>query len=824
MKKKLLTLFLAVTVICMFSFGNIATAFADGADTASSSSEAAALTAGSGTGTGTTPSTPTITLDKTSVTIEVGKTAVMTATAAEGTTVTWTTSDANIATVSATGTITGVKAGTANVTATAGDQSAICSVTVTEAAKGDATSDSADVSTLEELKTALANTAVKSINIKADITVDSQLTLNHDVSISSDSGKMLQRKSGYSGYMISVPASNKLSLTNITFDGNKTETRYSMILDEGTLTIGNGTVLENNTMPASTDNITASNYGSNCGGAVLASGSASILMEGNAIIKNNSAPCGSGIALTDSATMIMNGGTITANSFTSGNSDGGGIAVGKNHLSNDTCTLTINSGSIDGNVAVDGSGICVGLKSSVIMNGGSISNNGSTKSGNYYIGGGAYICGNFKMTGGAIDSNSAICGGGMSLNGTAEITGGELNGNKAIDQGGGIFIQSFYDPQTVLNISNASISGNSAAYGGGIMNNGFNTSAPAAMESATDAHSAVIIGKGAKINENHAQVAGGILNSAGNLTINDGEICNNTADNYAGGIYNYSTTYTSGKTFGYLLMNGGTISGNKTPIAGGIYNYGKCTINNGTITSNEPTSDKCKGSAIYVVRDVELSPKAAIKGDCFIYFDTYSNLLLTGSFLGHDTIEISVPDQNAKYPSAKGFQVIKPGTGYTALTKADKAAFKCIGNGTWQLHIVDPEKDKDYAAKNGTIVLWDSADPADPIIIPDPVTPVNPNPPVVDPGDNNNTDNPTDPTKPTKPTKPTTPVVDPGDNNNTGEPTTHVNTKKDTPVNNNAEQPKTDDENNVMPWAVMGITSALAAGAVIILRKKEENN
>jgi len=114
-----------------------------------------------------------------------------------------------------------------------------------------------------------------------------------------------------------------------------------------------------------------------------------------------------------------------------------------------------------------------------------------------------------------------------------------------------------------------------------------------------------------------------------------------------------------------------------------------------------------------------------------------------------------------------------------------------------------------------TVNFADTATPVEPPYIP-PVTPTpDPVTPVVTPDDpdNNNTDNPD------------TPVVVPDqpDNNNTNTPTTPV-VVPDQPENNNVDQPKTGDENSVMPWAIMGLTSAVLAGAVLIQRRKEENN
>lgn len=82
-----------------------------------------------GGGTVTPPVTDSVTLDKTSLTLNVGDTATLVATATG--TVTWTTSDNSVVTV-VNGKLTAVGAGTATVTATCGTAKATCTVTVTE--------------------------------------------------------------------------------------------------------------------------------------------------------------------------------------------------------------------------------------------------------------------------------------------------------------------------------------------------------------------------------------------------------------------------------------------------------------------------------------------------------------------------------------------------------------------------------------------------------------------------------------------------------------------------------------------------------------------
>ena len=80
-----------------------------------------------------------VTLDKTSASLKAGETVTLTATVnpdnATDKTVTWTTSDATVATVS-NGVVIAKKAGTATITAKAGEKTATCAITVTETSLG----------------------------------------------------------------------------------------------------------------------------------------------------------------------------------------------------------------------------------------------------------------------------------------------------------------------------------------------------------------------------------------------------------------------------------------------------------------------------------------------------------------------------------------------------------------------------------------------------------------------------------------------------------------------------------------------------------------
>ena len=151
---------------------------------------------------------------------------------------------------------------------------------------------------------------------------------------------------------------------------------------------------------------------------------------------------------------------------------------------------------------------------------------------------------------------------------------------------------------------------------------------------------------------------------------------------------------------------------------------------------------------------------------------------------------------------------INKGTDYTVLNNMfTRVGFTFTGwttnaNGTGTAYAAD----NTIANVKADVELYanwtqDVIPPNPPIIIP-------PTPPIVDPGDNNETP---------EPTPEPTPIVDPGDNNNTPEPVV----VPDEPDNNNAEEPKTGDENNMVPWAITLLTGALLTG-VVIKRRDEE--
>ena len=150
MRKKIITILLAVSVIAMYSFGSIASVFAEGAD----------------------QSSPSITLDKTEMALTAGGDAgkITASTNPTDATVTWSTSDSGVATVD-NGTVTPVSEGSATITAketvSGTDYTATVAVTVT---KADTAPKAPESTTTPESKVELKDVAV--INDNTETTYD----------------------------------------------------------------------------------------------------------------------------------------------------------------------------------------------------------------------------------------------------------------------------------------------------------------------------------------------------------------------------------------------------------------------------------------------------------------------------------------------------------------------------------------------------------------------------------------------------------------------------------------------------------------------------
>lgn len=166
---------------------------------------------------------------------------------------------------------------------------------------------------------------------------------------------------------------------------------------------------------------------------------------------------GAGIYVKGNSLVNMYGGKITGNIATR---QGGGVFLSK------TSTFVMYDGEISNNSAPNyGGGVVVDDGSTFTMYGGKIINNmcGGT-------GGGVFVSGGeFIMNGGTISNNEAANGGGVATTydvsrGNFTINDGTISDNIAFGVGGGVYI---WDRGDLL-MYGGSISGNKAAYGGGV--------------------------------------------------------------------------------------------------------------------------------------------------------------------------------------------------------------------------------------------------------------------------------------------------------------------------------------------------------------------
>ena len=146
---------------------------------------------------------------------------------------------------------------------------------------------------------------------------------------------------------------------------------------------------------------------------------------------------------------------------------------------------------------------------------------------------------------------------------TVTITNSAISGNSA-DYGGGILNAG--NGGAALTVSDSSISGNSANYGGGILN----------TAGGSQGGSATVILSNSTLNDNSAvSDGGGICNSSGrgagvSFIVKNSTISGNSASGNGGGIYNAALQTFAGA--GVTVINS-TLSGNSSNArGGGIYN------------------------------------------------------------------------------------------------------------------------------------------------------------------------------------------------------------------------------------------------------------
>ena len=352
-------------------------------------------------------------------------------------------------------------------------------------------------------------------------------------------------------YMFKIASGGAVTLDGATIDGNNTafavENRGSFTLLRGVIKNGkakpdfgnNGVVL---TIGAGAKFVMAggtiqdSTVDNALGGAVtVANGATGELRDGtiqNTTLTNQY----SGSVMVRNADFTMTGGTITGGDA-SPISSSGGLMLYARDPKGETTTATMNGGYITNNKAVDGAGVHVYAgnpnfddsksKADFTFNGGSITNNVASESG-----GGIYVTwnGNVVMNNGIIKNNTAgIAGGGVA---TYDQFVGVVKGQKVPYSRVGAPWNNW------PNIYRAGFTMN----GGSIEQN-----------KATSNGTNKLGDKG---------VGAGVYIASANVTLNAGEIINNTANDQGGAVYVASVPYV-------LHINNALIKDNTATVIGG---------------------------------------------------------------------------------------------------------------------------------------------------------------------------------------------------------------------------------------------------------------
>lgn len=268
------------------------------------------------------------------------------------------------------------------------------------------------------------------------------------------------------------------------------------------------------------------------GGAIAATQNSSLTVRNSKVLENKAADTAGGI-LAEKSTLEVTDSIIDGNRA----SLGGGLYISDidapGETKEDKPEHTITRTEITNNTA-DGQGIGGGIylgaqkltiTDSKLTGNNTISKNGQTQGGAIV----AYSPGDFTLDNTLIQGNTADVGGGIHVLSTKLrdshiilCNNTRITGNVANLFGGGIFLDNMNNP-AVLELVNASVDNNTANVAGGIGNYG----------------SIVVLKDGAVLENNTAKQYGGGLYNRGKVTVESGAtVMNNTASTYGGGLYN----------------------------------------------------------------------------------------------------------------------------------------------------------------------------------------------------------------------------------------------------------------------------------------------
>ena len=374
------------------------------------------------------------------------------------------------------------------------------------------------------------------------------------------------------------------------------------------------------------------------------------VMNGGTIKGNHAKLMGGGVSV--SGSFSMTGGYIGNNSIAPDSIHASGKENDKNFYDNPEITLGQNSsfvmtgGSIEGNISttsstttpipttkisggtIDGNFRILNKNSTTISGTGVLNGRLYMKSGNCTVkgngiiengkgenGGAVYLAdGSFYMEGGAIRSSEAVNNGGAVYvaNGTFTMTGGVVENNNAGNDGGAVYLQS-----GTLTMSGGTFANNTATRNGGAafitggnfnMNGGYlgekNGANNAVLGGGVYVDGGAVTIEDGFVQYNAAENGGGAYLNGGTLTLNGGSFASNSATDRGGGAY---------ITGGGFNLNGenASISQNTANFGGGIYlTEGQPNLLTGVLTGNTATAD---GGGIYIDKQiVNLKPTGSV--------------------------------------------------------------------------------------------------------------------------------------------------------------------------------------------------------------------
>ena len=407
------------------------------------------------------------------------------------------------------------------------------------------------------------------------------------VTVTSKNTKFLDNTAN-SGGGILLYLNSSADLNNSEVSGNKaTGNGGGVYVYDATssLTASNGTVFRENSgyrgggifssggTVTVEDSTFEKNTATDDGGAIAATQNSSLTVRNSKVLENKAADTAGGI-LAEKSTLEVTDSIIDGNRA----SVGGGLYIADidapGETKEDKPEHTITRTEITNNTA-DGQGIGGGIylgaqkltiTDSKLTGNNTISKNGQTQGGAIV----AYSPGDFTLDNTLIQGNTADVGGGIHVLSTKLrdshiilCNNTRITGNVANQFGGGIFLDNMNNP-AVLELVNASVDNNTADVAGGIGNYG----------------SIVVLKDGAVLENNTAKQYGGGLYNRGKVTVESGAtVMNNTASTYGGGLYNKGEA---------IVESGAKLYNNHAALAGDdIYLVGK----NSTLTLTKVGDD-----------------------------------------------------------------------------------------------------------------------------------------------------------------------------------------------------------------------------------------